>query len=52
MKFEIPEISEIKVVTVDNHSQPFAYIDQLTDGSWRIVYTKGMNIDIKERKDD
>ena len=54
MKFEIDEIKEIKVVTTDvGDSVTFAYIDQLKDGSWRLVYTKNMEDRLKliERDD-
>jgi hypothetical protein len=51
MVFEIPEIKEVKVVTVDVEGT-FCYIDKLKDGSWRICHTKNLEIDIKERDEE
>lgn len=52
MKLKIEKIKEIKVVKVDVKGS-FVYIDQLSDGSWRLVYTADLKDDliIEERNE-
>lgn len=42
MRLDVKEITEVKVVSVDVDKE-FIYFDKLSDGSWRMTYTKSLN---------